>query len=295
MRWTVFETGGQQWGKDFKMIDARRIRGLTAVVFGAGLTATAQAAPLSANPIAVAVRHGECHTAVDLVIRGAAANDAPAVYLGGRMLDAGICVKQDGAAAAKFFARAGDLGDPDSSLQYAAKVGLGEGFEQSYQHAGEICRAAGLDPQARLSDYSLGYACTVSGVASGLLRESLPAGAFRPDSGPLLVEFNPASPEVSIRQTPEVEIAHEPLTGSHIRRARVNPHRAIQDAWLSAVATVPKPDPGRLDKQVVKLSLDVDMALDRRQMEGTADPDHTLRPLVPENLGPVMIPLIPHK
>jgi len=70
MRWTVFETGGQQWGKDFKMIDARRIRGLTAVVFGAGLTATAQAAPLSANPIAVAVRHGECHTAVDLVIRG---------------------------------------------------------------------------------------------------------------------------------------------------------------------------------------------------------------------------------
>ena len=55
MRWTVFETGGQHRAKDFKMIDARRIRGLTAVVFGAGLTAAAQAAPLSANPITVAI------------------------------------------------------------------------------------------------------------------------------------------------------------------------------------------------------------------------------------------------
>jgi hypothetical protein len=202
------------------------------------------------------------------------------------MLDSGICVRQDGDAAGKFFARAADLGDKASSLDYAAKVGLGEGFEQSYQRAGEICRTAGLDPEGRLSDYSLGYACTLSGVAGRLLRERLPAGAFRPDSGPLLVEFNPVSAEVSIRHTPDLVRDRDALTGSHIRRERVNPRRAIEEAWQSALTTVPKPDAGRLDNQAAKLSLDVDMALDSRQDTAPGDPNHTLRPVVPENLTP---------
>jgi hypothetical protein len=267
------------------MIDAGRIWGLTAFALGAALADNAAAEPLSDNPISIAVRRGDCRTAVDLVLRGVQANDGAAVYLGGRMLDTGVCVQQDLEAAGKFFERASVLGNKDSSLDYATKVGLGEGFEQSYQRAGEICRKTGLDPQQRLSDYSLGYACTLSGAAGRFLREHLPAHAFRPDGGPVLVEFNPASAEVSIRQIPEVVRETEPLTGSRIRKGRVDARRAIDDAWQKAVNTAPKPEAPRLTSQVAKLSLDVDMALDQRGDMAPGDPDHTLSRLTKDMFG----------
>ncbi|HUD27144.1 MAG TPA: hypothetical protein VMQ45_15780 [Burkholderiaceae bacterium] len=268
------------------MNDERRIGPTMAIVLAAGLTVHAGATELSTNPIAVAVRHGDCRAAVDLVIHGAASNDGPAVYLGGRMLDAGICVHRDLEAAAKFFARAADLGDHDSSLEYAAKVGMGEGFEQNYQRAGEICRGAGIDPQTRLSSYSLGYACTVRGVAGRLLRERLPAGAFRPDSGALLVAFNPASAQMSIVSTPKVEVEADAPTGSKVRRQRVNARKEIEGAWQDALSAVPKPEPGHLDSQPAQLSLDVDMGLDQRQAKESVDPDRNLRGLRPQDILP---------
>jgi hypothetical protein len=238
------------------VIDGREIWGLAALALGAALTVNSLAAPLSESPISIAVRRGECRTAVDLVLRGAQANDGAAV-----------------------------LGNRDSYVDYATKVGLGEGFEQSYERAGEICHKAGLDPQERLSDYSLGYACTLSGAAGRFLRERLPAHAFRPDGGPVLVEFNPASAEVSIRQIPEVVRESEPLTGSRIKKGRVDPRRAIDDAWERAVNTVPKPEASRLTNQVAKLSLDVDMALDQRGDMAPGDPDHKLSRLTKDMLG----------
>jgi hypothetical protein len=115
------------------------------------------------------------------------------------MLDEGICVQHDVVAAAHYFARGASLGDRGAALDYATKVGLGEGTDQGYARAGQICRDAGVDAQARVTTYALGYACTLRGVASRMLRERLPLGAFRQNTGALLVEFNPASAAMSIR------------------------------------------------------------------------------------------------
>jgi hypothetical protein len=256
------------------MIDRPWIRALAVVALGAGLTAHSSASPLSAHPIAVAVRHGDCGAAVDLVNQGAALNDTQAAYLVGRMLDEGICVKQDIEAAGRFFAHASELGDRNSSLEYAAKVGMGEGIEQSYDRAGEICRSAGLDPQAHLSAYALGYACTVRGVAGRLLRERLPARAFRPNSGDLLVDFNPANAEMSIRAIPRVE-REDAATGSNVRRPLVDAPHAIGEAWQNAVSVVPRPDSTRLANQAIELPLDVDMTLEAgRDAPRRNDLDH---------------------
>jgi hypothetical protein len=39
------------------------------------------------------------------------------------MLDEGICLQKDTAAATDFYARAPDLGDKSAALDYASKVG----------------------------------------------------------------------------------------------------------------------------------------------------------------------------
>jgi hypothetical protein len=271
------------------LIGARWIGAVAAFASVAAVAANVTAASLSNNPVAVAVRRGDCHEAVQLVMRAAQANDAPALYLGGRMLDEGICVKQDLDAAVQFFARASELGEKDSSLAYAAKIGMGEGVEQDYQRAGGVCRTAGIDHEDRLSDYSLGYVCTLRGLAGRFLRERLPAGAFRPDSGDLLVDYNLSSARFSIRATPEVALEREPVTGSHIRKPRINPQRAIEDAWQSALETAPKPDAARLDRQSAQLSLDVNAVLEQRQVRDNMDRDHTLRALTPEILKPELV------
>ena len=57
------------------------------------------------------------------------------------MIDEGLCVEASPDVAVKFFERASALGDLQGSLEYAATVGMGRGAEQSYERAGQICRA----------------------------------------------------------------------------------------------------------------------------------------------------------
>jgi hypothetical protein len=235
---------------------------LPLIALGASMSPLACAASLSAHPVLIAVRQGDCDAAIDLVKHGVASNDDQAAFLGGRMLDEGVCVEKNNAAAAQFFERAAQIGNRSASLEYAAKIGLGEGSEQSYERAGEICRTAGFDPKARLSSYSLGYACTVRGLAGRILRETLPAGAFRPDTGATLVDFSPASSELRIRNTPQVARESQAATGSNFAPHRVNPQRVIEAAWRKALNAVPKPDAARLENQAIELSLDVDITLE---------------------------------
>lgn len=227
----------------------------------AAVPALGYAASLASNPVAIAVHHGDCAGAVKLVNPDAAANDAETAFLAGRMLDEGICVQKHPATAALFFARAADLGDHGAELDYAAKVGLGEGEQQNYERAGMLCRQAGLDPKAAMQTYALGYACTVSDLAAELLRESLPKGAFRPNSGPLLVDFTPGTAQMRIRSTPRVGV-DEAHTGSNMRSPLIDAPKEIDKAWSGAIAAVPKPDTSHLDNETIELTLDVDMTLE---------------------------------
>jgi hypothetical protein len=130
------------------------------------------------------------------------------------MLDEGICVAEDQASAAHFYEHGAQLGDQREALDFAEKLGLGEGASQNYKRAGETCRAAGIDPRHLLSDYSLGYACSLRGLAGKLLRVSLPTGAFRPTAGTAVrIAFTPAAEKMQIRTTPQVGSA-DMVTGS---------------------------------------------------------------------------------
>jgi len=223
------------------------------------ITVLASAASLSSDPIVLAVRHGDCSKAVALANAGVASGDNEATFLAGRMLDEGICMQKDPVQAADYFTHAVDRGDQNAMLDYAAKLGLGVGTDPSYERAGNICRSAGFDPQRRLSPYSLGYACTLTGIASRLLRESLPKGAFH--SGAIVVDFNPASGEMRIKTAPEVGRGDAP-TGSSLRPPLIDAPRAINKSWGDAVAAAPKPDIAQLDNRSVELTLDVDMTLE---------------------------------
>jgi len=214
---------------------------------------------LSSDPIVVAVKHGDCAKAVALANARVASGDNEAAFLAGRMLDEGICMQKDPVQAADYFTHAVDRGDQSAMLDYAAKLGLGVGTDPSYERAGDICRSAGLDPQRRLSPYSLGYACTVTGIASRLLRETLPKGAFH--SGAIVVDFNPASGEMHIKTTPEVGRSDAP-TGSNFRAPLIDAPREINKSWGDAVAAAPKPVGAQLENRSVELTLDVDMTLE---------------------------------
>jgi hypothetical protein len=239
-----------------------RTRVLTVLMASAAASSVpALATTLASNPVVLAVRHGDCDGAVKLVNSELTANDEQTDFVAGRMLDEGVCVKKDPVAAAHFFARAADLGDKSAIIDYGAKIGLGEGVEQSYERAGIVCRSGGLDPQAKLPTYSLGYACTVGALAGELLRVSLPKGAFRPNGGTLVVAFSPASGSLTIKSTPVVGIA-DVSTGSNLRPPLIDAPKEINKAWHDAVAAVPKPDPTHLDDETVVLPIDVDMTLE---------------------------------
>ena|ERR1700678_3041513 len=245
-----------------RIVDIFLARSLGALALGASLTASASAsAPLASNPIVAAVKRGDCTGAFQLVNPSLAAKGDPTtLFLAGRMLDEGICVHRDAVEATQLYSRAADMGDQDAALDYAVKIGLGEGISQSYESAGNICHTAGLDPQNQLSRYALGYACTVGGVAGKQLRETLPRGAFRP-GGTAVVEFNPASAAMTIRSTPKVGFGDAP-TGSNMRRPMVDAQQVIDKAWRDALAAVPKPDAAQLGGRTIQLPLDVDMTLE---------------------------------
>jgi hypothetical protein len=231
------------------------------VAIAAASSAQALATTLSSNPVVIAVHRGDCLSAVKLVNAEVSANDEQTAFLAGRMLDEGVCVQKDPVAAAQFFARAADLGDKPAIIDYGAKIGLGEGAEQSYERAGSVCRTGGLDPQAKLPTYALGYACTVGALAGELLRESLPKGAFRSNAGTLVVDFSPASGSMTIKSTPQVGVA-DTSTGSNLRSPLINAPQEINRAWRSAVAAAPKPDPAHIDDETILLPIDVDMTLE---------------------------------
>lgn len=214
------------------------------------------------SPVATAVSQGQCETAIKLVNAGAASNDKQAVFLGARMMDEGICVGPDPINAAKFFERAMVLGDERGSLDYAAMVGLGRGTAQDYERAGKICRAAGIDPQGRLSLYALGYACTLRSLVGRTGRLMLPANIFHHSSDPVTVELRPAQGKLTVLSTPHVARESDAATGSMMRRAQVDIAQILEQALREASASVPKPDMARLGDQPVEFALDLDMTLE---------------------------------
>ena len=231
------------------------------VAVAAASSAPAVATTLASHPVVIAVHHGNCVGAVKLVNAEVSANDEQTAFLAGRMLDEGVCVQKDRVTAAQYFARAADLGDKPATIDYGAKIGLGEGAEQNYERAGMVCRTGGLDPEAKLPTYALGYACTVGALAGELLRESLPKGAFQSNAGALVVAFSPASGAMTIRSTPPVGTGQS-STGSNLRSPLIDAPQEINRAWRSALAAAPKPDPAHLADATIVLPIDVDMTLE---------------------------------
>jgi hypothetical protein len=263
---------------------------LVLISLGTTFAAHSPAALQVANPIVVAVRHGDCKAAAKLINTDARFSDSQIDFLAGRMLDEGICVAEDHASAARYYAHGAELGDQSAALDYAEKLGLGEGAAQNYEQAGETCRAAGMDPQHLLSNYSLGYACTLRGLAGKLLRVSLPTGAFLPTAGAAVrIDFTPAAEKMRIRATPQVGSAGM-VTGSMITRPLVDARAVVENAWHTAQSTAPPPDASRLDSQVIELSLDVDNTLEAGRAAGQAGTQETLHPLLPGDTQRMSVP-----
>lgn len=253
-----------------RIYDRRWVGSLVVAAFGGLFASMASAAFLPSNAIVIAVRRGDCPAAVRLINPEVTANDVQTAFLAGRLLDEGVCVHEDPVASSHYFAHAAELGNREAVLDFAAKVGLGEGTEQDYQRAGKLCRAAGIDPQNRLSDYSVGYACTLRGAAGKLLRKTLPDGAFKPMAGAAIgIEFTPANGKVRVLSTPRVGTA-EAQTGSFVPHPLINAPQEIDKAWRNALAAAPTPDTARLDDQPLELSLDVDMTLVSQRQDGEA-------------------------
>jgi hypothetical protein len=228
----------------------------------ASFTLRADAAePFLSDPAVVALRQRDCKRAVETVNTEVQSNEAIGLFVAARVLDEGLCVNKDPNGATAFFERGAGAGNTAAALGYAMKIGLGEGSAQDYRRAGDLCHGVGIDPKGRLSFYSLGYACTVGGVAGRLLRESLPLGAFRIPTPPAHVEFSPASGQFRIVSAPE-SLRADSTTGSYVRQRLVDPREAIEKAWREALASVPKPDPAELGSEVIDLPVDLDLTLE---------------------------------
>jgi len=218
---------------------------------------------IAKHPIVTAVHKQDCAKAIGLIHTDVGDNDAPTAFLAGRMLDEGICVQHDPELAAHFFARAADLGRKSAVLDYAAKVGMGEGSAQDFARSGDLCRAAGLDGQGQLSPAALGYACTVASVAGRLLRERLPAGAFSPVGGAeVKVEFVPGSGTLKILSVPNVGRS-DAAPGSYFRQPVIKANEEIERSWREALQLVSAPPAAREETHAVALSIDVDMTLEQ--------------------------------
>lgn len=252
------------------------LAGVVAAGGESGVAAAGESTSKRSQDLLNAVNHGQCDKAVKLANQDAQSDDARAIFLIGRMADEGVCVAADEASATPYFERAAALGSQDAELEYAVQVGLGEGVGQSYEHAGELCQKAGLkSPGSPSSGYALGYVCTVSGVASRLLRESLPPHPFVKNSGVTQVSFNPATGAMRIRSTPKVTRLDDSTTGTYLSRPAFDANYAIDNAFKRALGTVPKPDTTRLTNQDVELTLDLEMPIEgqlarQRSGEGKA-------------------------
>jgi hypothetical protein len=240
----------------------------------------AHAATSTSNSIIAAVQRGECDKAVKQVNAAIDMPDAaPVLFLAGRLFDEGICLKKDSEKATGFFERSAALGDLNAQLDYAAKIGLGEGHPQDYAVAGQECHKAGVDPSGLLPFYSLGYACTVRAVAGRLLRTSLPYGAFHWPTRPAVVEFNPVTSELRIISAP-IPLRDFGQTGSLIS-AKFDAKQAIQKAWRDALAQVQKPEEKDLSRDLVQLTVDMDKTIEVNTNTGsTYDQEHAEQQLL---------------
>ncbi len=233
------------------------------LILGAAPTARAlevpefQSSPVVRSIIA-AVQRGDCDSAVKTANDGVF-DVGEVAFLVGRMVNEGICTPRNPAAAAAYFERALMLGATGSALDWATRIGLGDGVQQSYERAGEVCRVAGVDPQGQISRYSRGYACTLGGVTAELLRTTLPRGALQP--GIALIDFTPSTGAMEIRSVPRAHIS-EADTGTKVHRATVAPATEITRAWGKAVARAPKPDATILDKLTIEVPIDLDSTLE---------------------------------
>jgi hypothetical protein len=225
------------------------------------LAASREMASQPSRDLIRTISRGDCDTAVALAKQQTNGSDAEALFLIGRMVDEGVCVQQNGPVATALFSRAADLGNRDAALEYATQVGLGEGVQQSYERAGALCSERGGAASQGLSSYSLGYVCTLRGVASRLLRESLPRGVFVPNTAAAQLEFDPAREAMHIRVVPRVARG-ELTTGSVIAPQLINAREVIDKAWSQAMGSVPKPDVTRLANQAITVTLDLDMTIE---------------------------------
>ena len=235
---------------------------LAAAILPAGALA-APAASRQSRDVVKAIARGDCDGALQLANEGMRSNDAQTIFTIGRMLAEGVCIEPDVAGATAYFSHAAAQGLPAAEIEYGLQVGLGAGAEQSYERAGDLCQKGGLEHQGGGSSlYSLGYLCTVRGLVSRLLRETLPRGAIMPGSRAARVSFNPVSGSMQIRATPRVATVPDTTTGTFVQRPLIDAESAIDKAWRDALSAVPKPDAALLENQGTEMSLDLDMSIE---------------------------------
>jgi hypothetical protein len=222
----------------------------------------APAASQQSRDVVRAIVRGDCDAAVRLANEGMKSNDAQTIFTIGRMLAEGVCAEPDVAGATPYFSHAAAQGLPAAEIEYGLQIGLGAGVEQSYQRAGDLCQKGGLERRGGGSSlYSLGYVCTVRGLASRRLRETLPRGAIMPGRA-ARVTFNAASGSMQIRSTPRVASVPDTTTGTFVQRPLIDAESAIGKAWRDALSAVPRPDAALLENEGMELSLDLDMSIE---------------------------------
>ena len=267
------------------------------VLAAAMLPACALAAPEASRQsrdVVRAIARGDCDAALQLANEGMRSNDAQTIFTIGRMLAEGICIEPDAAGATVYFSHAAAQGLPAAEIDYGLQIGLGEGVEQSYERAGELCQKGGLELQGGGSSrYTLGYLCTVRGLVSRRLRETLPRGAILPGGRAARVSFNPASGTMQIRSSPRVASVADTTTGTFVQRPLIDVQSAIDKAWRDAISTVPKPDAALLKSEGTELSLDLDMSIEAGGGGGRTHllPNSQLMPGdIPVMTGPATLP-----
>ena len=247
------------------------------LVLGSGSAGAAAATAALSGDLVNALKKNNCIAALKLVNPLVASNDEQTSFIVGCMLSEGLCVKMDTTAAADYFEHASTLGYSRGKLEYASMIGMGIGAAQDYERAGDICRQAGVDSQAQVSLYTLGYACTVRSVAGRVMREAIPKNAFKLGADPALVEFTPASAQLTITSIPPVRTG-EPSLGSHVAAPLLDANREISRAWKEAQAQVPKPDATMLATQSIAPSMDLDLTLEAGRPDGKKGARSDLQP-----------------
>ena len=106
---------------------------------------TASAQPEASDKLKSAVRileAGRCEEARSVINAGLAEEDRDIQFLAGFMFSRGMCVKSDGARAARLLETAAKAAQADAATELVLMHGMGRGLAQSYAQAGRWGRAA---------------------------------------------------------------------------------------------------------------------------------------------------------